>query len=77
MAALPGRSAATLPPFPRPGALVRVRGRLGLPETTATPPPEGLPAVVIGRLGASTLLVLVTRWGRAIADLHDVREVAR
>jgi hypothetical protein len=75
MAALPGRSPAVSPLFPRPGTLVVARGRLGLPEATADAPPGGLPGVVLGRFGRSTLVVLVTAWGRALADLRTLEEV--
>jgi hypothetical protein len=68
MAALPGRSTAVSPPIPRPGALVLVRGPLA-------PPGGTLPAVVIGRLGKTALLVLATRHGRAYANLRDIEEV--
>jgi hypothetical protein len=56
------------PPIPRPGALVLVRGPLA-------PPGGAIPAVVLGRLGKTALLALVTRHGRQYANIRDVREV--
>jgi hypothetical protein len=77
MPALPGRSAA-IPPSLARGDFVRVLpgARLLADDGPPIAPPGGLPAVYIGRVGLSTLALVVTAFGRTLVE-RRVLEVAR